>query len=204
MERRDNYQIQVAQAKKWFLTYDQAALIAKFNLKSDTDYFYIDMLCQSYRLSRTTGDLERLTDAGWVDGNSHSEVMVLLDYLCDSRPDRHLAHSWQTVQTLGNMFHRALLEKRDPFAERIERNPDGFRKACLALSGQPIGGCDIGYCLPFFDELPVAIRFWYGDEDFPPKVQFLFDANVLQYIRYETTYFAVPLVAKRIQERMAP
>ena len=60
MKRTDNYAIQAAQAKLRFLTYDQQKLIAKYALNFDDTWLYTTMLCQTYRISRTTGDLEKL------------------------------------------------------------------------------------------------------------------------------------------------
>lgn len=202
MIRRNNYLIQAAQAKERFLGYDQNALIAKFGLEFDDAYLYVNLLCQTYRISRTTGDMEKRVGDVWLDGNSYHEVMTILDLLCDSRNDRCLAGSWQSMQTFGQMFHRELLERRDPVADRIEDNPEGFRRACLALGGEPVSGCDMGYGLELFDGLPVAVQFWHGDDEFFPRVRYLWDANALQYIRYETMYFAVNLVGDRILELM--
>ena len=41
-EKRDNYQIQLMQAKKRFLTYDQQELINRCAVGFDEDYFYIN------------------------------------------------------------------------------------------------------------------------------------------------------------------
>lgn len=202
MIRRNNYLIQAAQAKERFLTYDQNALIAKFGLKFDDDYLYVNLLRQSYRISRGTGDMEKQADNTWQEANTYHEVMTILDLLCDSRDDRFISGRWQSMQTFGQMFHRELLERRDPAADRIEADPEGFRRACLALGGQPVSGCDMGYSLELFDGLPIALQFWHGDDEFYPRLRCLWDANALQYIRYETMYFAVNLVTDRILEMM--
>ena len=59
MARTNNYLLQAAQAKRYFLTYDQNALIRKLNLAYDDEYLYPVLLARRYRLSRKTGDLER-------------------------------------------------------------------------------------------------------------------------------------------------
>ena len=200
--RRDNYRIQAEQAKACFLTYDQEALIRKFGLEWDDRYLYVTLLSSRYRIDRRNADFQRQIDSRWINGNSFHEVMTILDLLCDSRPDRHLAHSWQNMHAFGLMFHQNLLERQDPFADRIQADPEGFRRACLTMGGEPVPGCDIGFSLELFDGLPVAIQFWFGDEEFYPRIRWLWDANALQYIRYETMHFAVPLIARRIAEQM--
>lgn len=200
--RQNNYLIQAGQAKERFLTYDQPRLIAKLGLESDDDYIYVNLLCQQYRVSRRTGDMEKQVGGCWEDGNSYEEVMTLLDLLCDSREDRFVSGRWVSAQTLGKMFHRSLLEKTDPLALRIEREPAAFRRACLALKGQELTGADMGYAVEFFDGLPVGLQFWHGDEEFPPKLHLMWDENTLQYLRYETTWFATELLRRRLSALM--
>ena len=199
---RDNYKIQADQAKQHFLTYDQQALIQKLSLKADENYLYTTLLKLPYRLCRKTGSLERFTKGQWVDGNSFNEVMTLLDLLCDSKEDRHLAGVWQSMQNFGLQFHQNLLETRDPFAERIDKDPEAFCDVCETLGGKPLDHCDLGYSLELFDRLPVAIQFWHSDEEFPARIRWLWDANALQYLKYETMYFAIGLIRSRIVEQM--
>lgn len=203
MARTNNYLIQARQAKARFLTYDQSRLIAKLNLRSDGEYLYVPMLGQIYRVSRASGDMQRQTAGGWVDGNSYDEVMTLLDLLCDSREDRHISGRWKNMTSFGLMFHQNLLEEqKDPRAEKFQADPEGFRKACLALGGTPLPNGDIAYAIELFDGLPIAVQLWFGDDEFPPNLRFLWDENALMYIKYETMYFAKGMLLSRIEEQM--
>ena len=200
MVRRDNYLIQAGLAKARFLTYDQEKLIRKFSLASDADYLYVNLLCQPYRISRSTGNLQKREGAAWLDGNSYEEVMTLLDLLCDSRDDRRLAGTFQSMQTFGMQFHQNLLEDaRDPFAEIIDANPTLLHRAAAALGAEALSGADMGYAFELFDGLKIGLLFWHGDEEFTPRVRYLWDSNARQYIRYETMYFAVSLLRRRIR-----
>lgn len=200
MVRRDNYLIQAGLAKARFLTYDQEKLIRKFSLASDADYLYVNLLCQPYRISRSTGNLQKREGAAWLDGNSYEEVMTLLDLLCDSRDDRRLAGTFQSMQTFGMQFHQNLLEDaRDPFAEIIDANPTLLHRAAAALGAEALSGADMGYAFELFDGLKIGLLFWHGDEEFAPRVRYLWDSNARQYIRYETMYFAISLLRRRIR-----
>lgn len=203
MTRGSNYLTQAAQAKLRFLTYDQQRLIEKLGVQADEMYIYVNLLRQQHRLNRHTGDLQREWDGGWVDANSYEEVMTLLDLVCDSQQDRFLSGKWKSMGNFGLQFHQKLLEqKRDPVAEAFERDPAGLRRACMALGGRRIPGCDIGYAMELFDGLEIGLQFWYGDEEFYPRLRYLWDENALQYIRYETMYFAVNLLLRRLREWM--
>ena len=203
MERKDNYAIQVQQAKKRFLTYDQDALIRKLRLEADEQYLYIPMLSQRHRIRRDNGDMERLTKDGWVCADSHGEVMTLLDLICDSRENRFVGGRWKSMSDLGRAFHTTLAERQqDPWAIRFESDPNGFRRACEALGGKPFPQGDIAYVMELFDGLPVLIQLWFGDEEFPAVLRLLWDENALMYLKYETTWFAKGLLLERLREQM--
>lgn len=200
---RDNYKIQAEQAKKRFLTYDQQKLTDKFRLEADEAYLYPRMLGRQYRISRKTGDLDYLRDGRWLDGNSYGEVMTLLDLLCDSRDDRFISGRWQSMQAFGLQFHQNLLEdSADPLAEAIDREPEGLHRAAKALDGEKIPGGDYGWAVELFDGLKIGILFWHGDEEFAPRIRWLWDANAKMYIRYETMHFAIGLLKKRLMEEI--
>ena len=201
MARTNNYLIQAQQAKTRFLTYDQEKLIRKFGLEFDEAYLYVNLLCKQYRISRITGDLQKRENDQWTDGNTYEEVMTLLDLLCDSRDDRCLSGQWQNMQSFGLQFHQNLLEdQQDPFASRLDQNPRLLHRAAENLGAEKIIGGDMGYAFELFDGLKIGLLFWYGDEEFYPRVRYLWDANAKQYIRYETMYFAAALLRRRIRE----
>jgi len=199
---RNNYLAQAALAKAYFLTYDQEALIRKLSLAHDEDYLYPVLFSTTYRLSRKTGDLERQGKQGWEDANTHSEVMTLLDLICDSREDRFPSGKWKNMAEFGHAFHQNLLEERDPLAERFQEQQDAFRRSCEALHGKPMPTGDIAYAIEVFDGLPLMIQLWFGDEDFPAGLRLLWDENALMYLKYETMYFARDLLYARLKQEM--
>lgn len=202
-ERVDNYKIQVMQAKRHFLTYNQQELIHRCGLRFDEDYFYVRFLSEDYRIRRDNGDMERLRGDSWLDGNSFGEVMTILDWLCDSRADRYITHRWTNIVTQGHYFHRSLQEEgKDADAELFDAEPEAFAAACEALGGERLPGADIGYAIELIDGLKIFLQLWHGDEEFSPRLRCLWDENVTRYIRYETTWFALGLLMQRIKEKM--
>ena len=201
MEQRDNYRLQAEHAKQYFLTYDQDVLIRKCGLGQDGDWLYGNLLGSTYRISRKTGDLFRREGESWRDASTHAEVMTLLDLICDSREDRRLCGRMKNMSDFGHQFHQELTEK-NPVALRYQENPEGLRAACLALGGRPMAVGDVAYEIPLFEDLTIGLQFWLGDEEFDPRLRYLWDENALQYLKYETMYFAVDLLTRRLLERM--
>lgn len=202
MARINNYLLQAAQAKTYFLTYDQDALIRKLHLEYDARFLYPVLFSRLYRLNRETGDLEREEQGAWQDANTHEEVMTLLDLICDSRELRFVSGRWKNMADFGHAFHQNLLEEQDPNAELFQSRPSAFRKACEALGGKPLPTGDIAYAIEVFDGLPLAVQLWFGDEEFPASLRFLWDENALQYLKYETMYYARGLLLERLKQEM--
>lgn len=200
MEPKDNYQLQAQQAQQYFLRYDQDALIKKLGLQWDAQYFYVNLIGNTYRICRENGTQQKREGTAWVDANSHREVMTLLDLVCDSREDRFVTGRLQSMESFGRMFHRDLLQNRkDPLAQRIQEDTVGFCRACEAMGGSPIPGGDAAYSIPLFEKLSVGLVFWQGDEEFYPRLRYLWDENALMYLKYETMYFALDLLLSRLK-----
>ena len=202
-QRRDNYKIQAAQAKKLFLTYDQQELISRCHLEHDDKYLYITFLSKPYRIHRQTGDMERMEQGNWVQADAFGEVMTILDWLCDSRGDRYITGRWIDVVTHGHYFHGNLQEDTgDPYARLFDAYPREFELACQALRGEKLPGGDISYAIELIDGLRILVQLWHGDEEFPPRLRLLWDENATRYIRYETTWFARGLLLEWIKKEM--
>ena len=203
MAREGNYTIQANQAKAHFLSYDQQALTEKLNLRTDADWLYTVLFGTPYRIHRQTASMERCRRGIWQDANSYEEVMTLLDLVCDSRPDRHPAGTWKSMESFGHQFHRSLLEDGvDPWAERFAANPGGFARACALLGGKELPQGDAAFAIEVFDGLCVGIQLWIGDEEFPSRLRMMWDCNALQYLRYETMYFAKAVLLRLVWEQM--
>lgn len=202
MEKRDNYAISAAYARKLFLNYDIRKLAMKLSVPLDDDYLYVTMLAEPYRISRRTADVERQTEGKWIAANSFGEVMTLFDLVCDSQENRCLSHRWKNLRDFGSQFHRSLLEERNPTAERYEANAEAFCRACEALGGKPFPKGDAAYRFDVFEGMELLIQLWFGDEDFPAQLYYLWDENAKMYLKYETMYYCINLIQSRIDEKM--
>ena len=198
IQKRDNYAIQAEEARIRFLTYDQSAM----PVQRDGEYLYLRFCGSDYRVCRADGHLFRRVGENWLSADSHGEVLTVYDYLCDAKPGRAPAREPVSMAHLGGHVHTNLAAASGSLERAIDRDPDAFRRACEALGGTPAPGGDICYDLEMFPDLPVQLRFWHADEDFPPSLDLLWDRNTLQFLRYETTWFAAGVLRGRLREEM--
>lgn len=200
--KRDNYAIQANDARLRFLTYDQEVIVNTTTATADADFLYLRFCGSDYRISRADGHLFRQEEGTWLSADSHGEVLTLFDYLCDAKPGRAPARESVSMSSLGGHVHTGLASASGPLEKAIDSDPDAFRRACLALGGREAPGGDACFDLDLFPDLPVRLRFWHGDEDFPPALDLLWDKNALQFLRYETTWFAAGHLRRRIARHM--
>lgn len=202
MEKRDNYAIQAGIARQLFLNYDQESLIRKLHMPKDEDYLYTALFGEEYRIHRRTADISRKVGETWVEANSFSESLTLLDLVCCCREDRFPGSKWVNMSVFGLQFHQNLNEGRNPQAEYYERNLDAYRRACEAMGAKPFSKGDVSYTFPVFDDLELTVQLWLGDDEFPAQLRYLWLENATMYLKYETMYYALGLLRSRIAEIM--
>lgn len=201
-----NYEKMKNSVNDSFLQYDQENMIRKFSLQHDADYLYITFIDRTYRINRHTGIIH------WSDDHfqtahdaSYNEVMTIYDVLCYSKENCHLAYEFVNLNSLstirtGNLTANSSFFQRT--ADSFNQKTAALRHACENLSGKPLPKGDVAYELQLFSFLPVIIRFWEADEEFPASLQILVDKNTLDYMHYETLMFALSHLFDRIREEM--
>ena len=196
--KRDNYALQAEDARLRFLTYDQAAM----PVRRDDDFLYLPFCGADHRICRADGHIFRREGAHWLPADSHGEVLTIFDYLCDAKPGRAPAREAVSMAFLGGHVHAGLASAPGSLEWAIDRDPAAFCRACEQLGGRSIPDGDICYELDLFEDLPVRLRFWHADEDFPPSLDLQWDKNALLFIRYETTWFAAGVLRRQIAHKM--
>ena len=79
----------------------------------------------------------------------------------------------------------------DGRAARYDGHVEQLKKACVSLGGKPYFPGDAAFVFHVFPFLPLVFQFWESDEEFPPVLKFMWDENVLDYLRFETLYYVM-------------
>ena len=196
----DNYQLSRDRAQQYFLNFDQEIPIKTWKLKHDRDTLFVPFFCREYAVCRKTGCVHRDdgTEAGF------EEVLSIFDLLCHQGTNKTLSGRWAPVNSLdgmgatagvGTAFHTGV-------SAIFDKAPAAFCAACEALGGFPVKMGDIGYQFPVFGPLSVILKFYNSDEDFPASCTLLWDANTLQFLFYETTFYIAGFLLHSIAEKM--
>ena len=197
----DNYRLSRDRAQAYFMGFDQEAILREWDLPHNDDWLYVTFLGQEYDICRKTGKVLRSASGAEAE---HGEVLSIFDLLCHRGDDKTVNGVFATVNSLkglpkgagvGTDFHHKQ-------AAAFDRDFDAFRRACLALGGEPVDMGDLGFRFPVFGPLSVILKFYHADEDFPASLTLLWEENLLQFVFYETVFYMAGCLLAAIAQTM--
>lgn len=203
---KSNYTIMLERMRPEFLKYDQKTMIRKFSLESDSRYIYINMLSRPHRINRDTGTVEWSDDGfATVSEADFNVSMTIYDVLCKSAPGCSCSGVFRSVYSLSKQLHSAPGASGSGFFDRsapaFAEDTEALHRVCRALGGKKYFAGDIAYTLPLFDFLPVVFQLWLPDEEFGASVKFLWDENTLDFMHFETTFYASGHILERLGQQ---
>ncbi len=189
MENKESNYVKVLE--KWrqdFVIWDQEALCKKVGLDTyDKEWIRLSYFGIPYEIDRRTG---RIRKAGQSDYEPvFDEAMAIYNFFYYAKAGAVNSGEWvhfRDVKDAGvfeGAFERQVLE---PFARAFAGRPEAFREAGERLNYMPLSHGDVSFQIPAFFCIPLRAIFWDGDEEFPAKVNLLFDKNITSFIHPES------------------
>jgi len=83
--------------------------------------------------------------------------------------------------------------------DRYGCDPDGFKRAVMALEGQPVDMADAAGRLLPFPRIPLYFLMWFADEEFPSQLRVLFDRSIEAFLPADAIWALVNRVAKALE-----
>ena len=183
-----NYDKMQEAARQRFLTFDMEKLRRRLGLPEDPAGIRIRFLGEPYLVRRSDGEV--LNAAG--ERASFEAAMSIYDLLGRTGAAPVLTGRFVPTMELhhimgANSVHEDLGSRDAAFFSGRE---EALAAACRARGGVPGSRGDLSFVLPVFDDLfPLELRYWAADEEFPAQLQFFWDANALDFLRYETLWY---------------
>lgn len=181
--RQSNYDQVIENWRLKFLEMDQEELIRKFQLEADEEFLYIIYFSKRFRIDRKTGFITE-------DGKSPGFDTVMNIYNTFYYSAAHPVASGnlvafrqvKKVYPFEAAYRRTIISRlQELFAGKTEE----LRKACEALGGTLLPQGDVGYVLPVFPFLNIAVLFWDKDEEFEAQANMLFDSEITEFMHEE-------------------
>lgn len=181
--RQSNYDQVIENWRLKFLEMDQEELIRKFQLEADEEFLYIIYFSKRFRIDRKNGFITE-------DGKSPGFDTVMNIYNTFYYSSAHPVASGnlvafrqvKRVYPFEAAYRRTIIFRlQELFAGKTEE----LRKACEALGGTLLPQGDVGYVLPVFPFLNIAVLFWDKDEEFEAQANMLFDSEITEFMHEE-------------------
>ena len=195
----NNYDKMLADAQKRCAGYDMAALAAKPGVEDTPEYLKTKFIGQDVLITKADG-------AVTVDGRAASfgEALSVYDWLCDRKVDAAPAGTYCPVSSLPGVYvsGKGLGMQMPTLSKGIDENPGLFRAGMAAIGAREIPLGDLGWQLDIFPGFPMQLKFYFGDDEFPPQLTLMWDQNSLQFVRYETLYYIAGCLHARLNSLM--
>ena len=191
----NNYDRMLLAARQRFLKYDSQVLGQKPGVTELGSELVTCFLGQQTTIGKTDGQI-------FIDGKmaGFGEGLSVLDWLCDRAPDATASMEFCPIGSLPGVYVGGGNLSMDMLAlsRVIHEKPEEFRSACEKMGAESQNMGDISYRLQIFPDLPMCLKFYFGDEEFPPQLTLLWDRNMLRFVRYETIYYIAGCLQKRL------
>lgn len=194
-------------AQQIFAGWNHEKIFENFpDLVHDSEYIWLTFLSQPLKIERATGAVFFEGEGAAVPYDDSSGIQTIMDMLCSEKPFS-LSGEWCPIACFSQ--HLAMGAKTETaFSESImdafSGNTDGSRAAFHALGGEEYvinKSADLSYKINLFDFFPVIVQFWGADEEFDAQLKTLWDKNTLDYLKFETVFFAYGCLMQSLLEQ---
>ena len=196
----DNYEKMQEAARCRFLEYDCDALCRRVGVTAGGSSVCTRFLGQPVEISRRTGEIT----VGGAKA-SFSQALTLYVWLCDGQKDAKPAFRFCKISSLPGVYvsGSGLGISGDSVASLIEGNREGFLELCRQMNGWEVTGADLAVVIWPLPDLPMMLKFYGADEEFPATLALLWDENTLRFLRYETVFYLAGCLLRRIRTALS-
>ncbi len=145
------------------------------------------------------------TETTWSEAQ-FNEAMTIYDLLGYAQPACHASKTMINMKSLHTKIAATAPRPSSIYAAQEARLAalEAQKSGILAQAAQAIGGAalnkaDASAQFTVINDLTMQIQLWLPDEDFPASLQFFWDENVLQYMHYETVWYANGFILEELE-----
>ncbi len=102
-------------------------------------------------------------------------------------------------QMQGGMVRGGGIDRKCEMAIRAVQDFDALAQACRDMGGREIpSNADAAYCIPFLPRLPVTLKIWFADEEFPASGRLFLDGSADHYFTAEDAVAMAEMLLERL------
>lgn len=144
-----------------------------------------------------------------TQGHSTPWIRILLLHYINTHGKADLSGKWVSFSELRSGMVKAtsfLREAEDPIKNLFENNFEKTSAAVKRLGAEQSGGFPTpnAWILFLLPKIPVVILYWPEEDEFPAKVQILFDRTADIFLDVESLMFLLEGLVKNIERGLSP
>ena len=201
-----NYDLMKQRSAALIASRDLAAAALRRGLDCDGVSVSLRLLDLPCRLRIADGYAECADGADGVYREADfNTAMILYDLLGYASPDARPTGDYARLEQFSAVQNAHSYAGEGAFSQierRLDRDFAQLPAAFAALGGVPHGKGDLSYRLPLYRDLCIELSFWRSDEEFPASLDVRFDCAALQYLHYETMWYAAFFCLRRLQAHL--
>lgn len=159
----------------------------------------VEYLGQSYQI--TLPDIEISLVGGGAEVPMKDKILIL-HYLtlAEGVPMANKLIAFKELPEGANYSPTFFKRSTEPLAEYFGREPHRLIEAAEGLKGRKAEHGDTAVTINGFSRVPVTLVLWWGDEEFSPRSNILFDASISSYLStYDITVLCETITWKLVK-----
>ena len=161
----------------------------RYSLDIWGEEYFVD--CAEHKIERASAHLP----------DPHEFFYLFVMFYLLSPEDGRLGGEWISEKDLpgGATFFRG--PHRIPtelISGRFGNDLEDFKKCCEKLGGRAIDLGDAAFRFDIAPDIPVAVIYWQGDEDFPAEAGLLYDRSIIKLLPLDIVFALAVAVCSRI------
>lgn len=144
----------------------------------------LNYLNQPYHIALP--DAEILLEDSNVEVPLKDKILILHYFtLAEGTPPTGILITYKQLPGGVSYFPAFSQRAITPFVNHFGKNPELLIKAAAKLGGHEADHGDVSVTVNAFNNVPITLVLWRGDEELAPNGNILFDANISDYLSTE-------------------
>lgn len=166
-----------------------------------SNHFIVHICSDIYFVSYPDGEIFT------IDGNISSKLdmnIIIIRYLINAKGIPH-TNKFITFKEVpgGNVYYNNFLNRTiKRLSTEFIKSIDNYIKVMESLGAQKVSIGDLSYKFNFLGNTSMIFVLWFGDDEFEPSANILFDSNIIYYFNTEDLAaipdIAMDLISKNI------
>jgi hypothetical protein len=168
---------------------------------ADSKSYILTVWGETYRITPAE---YRVTKTGPKVDQGHGYLGLFIVHYLLAETAVPLANIWISEKEIpggATFFRGPHALPTDLISGRFGNDLTAFKTRCKALHGSPLEMADVAYRFDIVPQVPVAVLYWCGDEEFPAGAKLLFDKSVGRFLATDVVFALAVGVCERVSHR---